>query len=126
ANMIGKIRPDGTVTLQSSQTGRQVDLRVGQRADLLSGRIEEGYRRIAPKREEKADGAGSKPAPESAATAEADRRQRDERERQENLDDAVRALRDAAQARAAASAPQEPGGPAPVPGPMQPPAPGAA
>src|SRR6185295_17512420 len=59
ANMLGKVRPDGTVTLQSPQSGRNVDLRVGQRADLLTGRVDEGYRRIAPKPEEKADSAGT-------------------------------------------------------------------
>ena len=49
ATMVGKVRPDGTVTLQSAQTGRNVPLRVGQRAELLSGRVEEGYRRVGAK-----------------------------------------------------------------------------
>jgi len=122
ARMLGKVRPDGTVTLQSPQTGRRVDLRVGQRAELLSGEVQEVYRR-APALQPEGDIPGIKLAPEPDAAAEADRRQKQERERQENLDDAVRALRDAAQARSASNAPQQPGT-APVPGSMQPAAPG--
>lgn len=114
AGIAGKLAPDGTVRLHSAQTGRSVDIRVGQRAELLSGRVEEGYRRApAPKPEDKGDSAGTKPAPETAAAAETERR-REERERQENLDDAIRAMRDAAQARSAGTAPQEP-----VPAPLQ-------
>jgi len=103
AGMIGSIRPDGTVTVQSPQTGRRVELRVGQRAELLSGRIEEGYRQApASKPEEKSDAAPANSAKEAAA----EERRKLERERQENLDDAYRAMRDAAQARAAEPAPQ--------------------
>ena len=105
AKMLNKVRPDGTVTLQSPQTGRNVNLQVGQRADLLSGQIEEGYRRTTPRPEEKPDSVGSRPVLESGAAGEGERG-KEERERQENLDDAVRAMRDAAQARPAAPAPQ--------------------
>jgi len=126
AKMVGRVRPDGTVVLQSGQTGRNVPLRVGQRADLLSGRVDEGYRRVPPKPEERVDKVGSKPALEAAPSTESEGR-RAERERQENLDDAVRAMRAAAQARSAAPAPQQAGGPVTVfPGPMPSPAPGAA
>lgn len=37
--VIGRIRPDGTVTLEVPRTGAKVDLKVGQRAELQSGRI---------------------------------------------------------------------------------------
>jgi hypothetical protein len=104
ARMVGRVRSDGTVVLQSAQTGRNVPLRVGQRADLLSGRVDEGYRRVAPKAEDK-DVAGLRPAPELAAATEAEHRRKDERERQENVDDAFRAMRDAAQSRPTATPP---------------------
>ena len=112
ARMVGRVRSDGTVVLQSAQTGRNVPLRVGQRADLLSGRVDEGYRRARPAKpdrpdERAGDTAATKPAPETTAAAEADRR-RDERERQENVDDAFRAMRDAAQSRSTATPPPPP------------------
>jgi len=124
AKMVGKIRPDGTVTLQSPQTGRNVDLRVGQRAELLSGRVEEGYRAApARKPEPKGDLGGAKPAPETTAAAEAERK-KEERERQESLDDAIRAMREAT---TSASAPLPPYVPAPLQEtgtpPLRPPAP---
>lgn len=134
AKMVGRVRSDGTVVLQSAQTGRNVPLRVGQRADLLSGRIDEGYRRVAPKAEDK-DVAGLRPAPEPAAATEAEQRRKEERERQENVDDAFRAMRDAAQSRSTATPPPPPApgmaqttpqgivvvpAPVPTPAPVQP------
>src|SRR6185436_2975657 len=77
--------------------------RVGQRAELLSGRIEEGYRQApASKPEEKSDAAPAN----SAKEATAEERRKLERERQENLDDAYRAMRDAAQEKGSATARQ--------------------
>jgi hypothetical protein len=115
SRIVGKVRPDGSVTLQSPHTGKNVELRVGQRAELLSGRVEEGYRHAPAQKPEvkPADPAAAKAV--GTATAEAERKKED-RERQENLDDAVRALKDAAQARAAATATPQP---APVPAPLQ-------
>lgn len=61
--MVSQVRPDGAVSLQVPQSGRSVDLKVGQSVELLSGSIEEGYaRRTTPKPE-------SKPAPKSAKGA---------------------------------------------------------
>jgi hypothetical protein len=102
SRLVGKVRPDGSVTLQSPQTGKNVELRVGQRAELLSGRVEEVYRQ-APARKPELTPAEPAAKPEGAAATEAERR-KEERERQENMDDALRALRDAAQARSAETA----------------------
>ena len=61
--MVSQVRPDGAVSLQVPESGRSVDLKVGQSVELLSGSIEEGYaRRTTPKPE-------SKPAPKSAKGA---------------------------------------------------------
>lgn len=38
----GRIRPDGGVTLQVPETGASINLRVGQRAELHTGRVVEG------------------------------------------------------------------------------------
>lgn len=64
--VVGRVRPNGTVTLQVPQTDRNVDLKVGQSVEILSGTIEEPYsRRItAPK-------PAPKPAPPEAASPEA-------------------------------------------------------
>jgi hypothetical protein len=98
SRIVGKVRPDGSVTLQSPQTGKNVELRVGQRAELLSGRVEEGYRHApAPKPEVKQPdpAAAAKPPADTTAAAEAERK-KEAREQKESLDEAVQALRDAA------------------------------
>ncbi len=67
-SIVGRVRPDGGVSLQHPQTGRSVDLKPGQRVELLSGTIEESYARKPPAAEpESASGAKSaaKPAPEA-------------------------------------------------------------
>ncbi len=108
ARMVGRVRPDGTVTLQSAQTGRNVPLRVGQRADLLSGRVEEGYRQAPRQRPEDKDVAGFEACAGARRGNRGRARRKEERERQENLDDAVRAMRDAAQSRSTATPPPPP------------------
>ncbi len=64
AAIVGRVRPDGSVTLQVPQSGRSVNLKPGQSVELLSGNVEEGYsRRLeAPKPE-------PKPAAKPGATA---------------------------------------------------------
>lgn len=114
ATIVGRVRPDGSVTLQVPQSGRSVILKPGQSVELLSGAVEEGYsRRLeAPRPEPKpaakpaADAKTSKPAaPDSAA-----QREREERESQ-RLEDAIsRALADTASARPGAA--PGPGAPA--------------
>jgi len=52
----GRVRPDGTVTMQSPQSGTNIELKVGQRAELQSGKV--GEARPAP----------PPPKPESAQT----------------------------------------------------------
>jgi hypothetical protein len=43
--VVGRVRPDGSVSLQVPQSGRSVELKPGQSIELLSGAIEEGYSR---------------------------------------------------------------------------------
>ena len=45
AAIVGRIHPDGSIRLQVPQSGRAVDLKPGQRVELLSGEVEEGYTR---------------------------------------------------------------------------------
>ena len=115
AAIVGRVRPDGSVTLQVLQSGRSVSLKPGQSVELLSGAIEEGYSRNpaaepAPK---------SKPAPKAAADGKAARtaapdtagaeRARDERQQQVIEDAVSRALQETASARpGAAPAPPAP------------------
>ena len=65
-----RVRPDGGISLQVPQSGRSVDLKVGQSVELLSGTVEEGYARrlTAPKPEPKP---AAKPEPQSAAKSAA-------------------------------------------------------
>lgn len=112
ANIVGRVRSDGSVTLQVPQTGRSVNLKPGQSVELLSGTIEEAYSRKPPaskpepKPEAKpgADARTVKPAaPEAAKAAERDREEQD----QQRLQDAIRAVQDAAGAKPGAVAPAE-------------------
>jgi hypothetical protein len=103
AAIVGRVRPDGSVTLQVPQSGRSVSLKPGQSVELLTGAVEEGYSRgaEATKPEPKAAAkpatnarTGKPVAPEGAA-----QRERDERESQ-RLEDAIsRALTETASAR---------------------------
>jgi hypothetical protein len=102
AAIVGRVRPDGSVTLQVPQSGRSVSLKPGQSVELLTGAVEEGYSRRteAPKPEPKpaakpvANAGTGKPAPDRAAE-----RAREERESQ-RLEDAIsRALTETASAR---------------------------
>ena len=115
--MVGKVGTDGSVTLQSPQTGRNLRLKVGERAELVSGRIEEGYaRRPAPKPEAKAEAApAAKPVPDVAASATEADRKKEEREQQKKLEDALSEVRDAANARSGVAPPQPSAAPAPPP-----------
>ncbi|MBI1966241.1 MAG: hypothetical protein HYV99_02490 [Betaproteobacteria bacterium] len=109
--MVGRVRPDGGVSLQHPQTGRSVDLKPGQSVELLSGIIEEGGSRrlAAPKPEAKSepkpapDAKSARPAPTDSAKIE-----RDREERQQQLEETVRTLQEAASAKPAATPPPQP------------------
>ena len=112
ANIVGRVRPDGSVTLRVPQSGRSVDLKPGQSVELLSGAVEEAYSRKPPaskpepKPETKpsAEAKTVKPAaPEAAKAAERDREEQD----QQRLQDAIRAVQDAAGAKPGAAPPAE-------------------
>jgi hypothetical protein len=96
--IVGRVRPDGSVTLQVPQSGRSVTLKPGQSVELLGGTVEEGYARHleAPKPEPKpaANAGGAKAAQNNAA-----RREREEREAQRIEDAVARALAETASAR---------------------------
>jgi len=114
AAIVGRVRPDGSVTLQVPQSGRSVILKPGQSVELLSGAVEEANsRKLEASRPEPkpaakpaADAKTAKPAaPDSAA-----QREREERETQ-RLEDAIsRALVETASARPGAA--PSPGAPA--------------
>jgi len=98
AAIVGRVRPDGSVTLQVPQSGRSVRLKPGQSVELLTGAVEEGYPRgieaAKPEAKPAATAGTGKPAPDRAA-----QRDRDERETQ-RLEDAIsRALTETASAR---------------------------
>jgi hypothetical protein len=111
ATIVGRVRPDGSVTLQVPQSGRSVNLKPGQSVELLSGAVEEGYsRRLeAPKPEPKpAATAAAKPAAgtrsaKPAAPDSAAQRERQERETQRLEDTISRALAETASARLGAA-----------------------
>lgn len=85
-SMVNQVRPDGGIALQVPQTGRSVDLKVGQSVELLSGSIEEGYSRraTAPKPEPqpaaKAETGAAAPKPKPERAGERPGRRRDEPE----------------------------------------------
>ncbi|MBI3042469.1 MAG: hypothetical protein HYY78_06555 [Betaproteobacteria bacterium] len=96
--VVGKVSPDGTVTLQVPQSGRSVELKPGQSIELLSGAVEERFaRKPAPEPEPKpaakpaAEAKGAKPA-----SPEPGRAEQDLEEQQRRLEEAVRALQNAA------------------------------
>lgn len=104
AAIVGRVRPDGSVTLQVPQSGRSVILKPGQSVELLTGAVEEGYSRRAvaptskpepkPTAKPAAAGTGKPAAAETSA-----QREREERESQ-RLEDAIsRALVETASAR---------------------------
>ena len=109
SSITGRIRPDGSVTIQGAQSGRSVDLKVGQSAELLSGTVEERYTRsrTAPKPEAKPeDKPATKPGADAgAATAAAPARGKEDRERDERIENAVKAMEAAAAKLPAPAAP---------------------
>ena len=103
AAIVGRVGPDGSVTLQVPQSGRSVTLKPGQSVELLTGSIEEGYARKLDAPKPEAGSAAKPPADtgpaKAAATDNAARREREEREAQ-RLEDAIsRALVETASAR---------------------------
>jgi len=115
ATIVGRVRPDGSVTLQVPQSGRSVILKPGQSVELLSGAVEEGYSRKldVPRPEPKP---AAKPAAKPTANARSDKPAAPDsaaqREREtQRLEDAIsRALAETASARPAAA--PGPGAPA--------------
>ncbi len=112
-SLVGRVAPDGSVTLQVPQSGRSVNLKPGQSIELLSGAVEEGYSRrpieVEPKPAAK-PAAGAKPAAKPAsADRAAEERVRDEREQQRVEEAVSRALQETASAQPGAAP-----GPAPA------------
>jgi hypothetical protein len=115
AAIVGRVRSDGSVTLQVMQSGRSVSLKPGQSVELLSGAVEEGYSRrldVAkpepkPAAKPAADGKAARTAAPDTAGVD---RARDERQQQVIEDAVSRALQETAAARPGA---------APEPAPLQ-------
>lgn len=112
AAIVGRVRPDGSVTLQVPQSGRSVSLKPGQSVELLSGAVEEAYSRRfeATKAEPNpaAKPAANAKSAKSLAPDRAAEREREERESQ-RLEDAIsRALTETASARSGAAPRPEP------------------
>ena len=99
ALVVGRVRPDGGISLQMPQSGRTVNLKPGQSIELLSGAIEESFSRkpvTAPE---------VKPAPKSAteeksaagsASSERVAVERDREEQQRKMAEALRVLQESA------------------------------
>jgi hypothetical protein len=62
----GRVRPDGAVTLRVPETGGSIDLRVGQRAELQTGRVVESRPGSGEKAAPKADTPAKSDAPSKA------------------------------------------------------------
>lgn len=114
AAVVGRVRPDGGISLQMPQSGRSVELKVGQSIELLSGTVEEPYARKPPVTAPEPKPA-AKPAAEAKdakpASPESARAERDREDRQQQLDNSVRSLQEAA-AKAGTAAKPPPEGPA--------------
>lgn len=79
--MSGRVRPDGSVTLEVPQSDRRINLKVGQSVEILSGTVEEQYRQAPvpqPAITPPGPGAAPKPAP-AVPQARRDRDDDDER-----------------------------------------------
>ena len=110
--VVGRVRPDGRITLQLPQSGRSVDLKPGQSIELLSGTIEDGFARKPaapePKPAAKSDAGGKPTGKTASAERSVEERNREERE-QQRVDEAVaRALQEAAAKPGPAPAPERP------------------
>lgn len=102
-SLVGRVRPDGGVSLQVPQSGRSIDLKPGQSVELLSGAVEEAYSRKSIQPEPKPV-AEAKPAAKPASPDRAaEERRREERE-QRRIEEAVsRALQETASAKPGAA-----------------------
>ncbi len=106
-SLVGRVRPDGSVTLQVPQSGRSVNLKPGQSIELLSGAVEEGYSRkpIEPESKPAAKPVtGEKPAAKPAsADRAAEENAREERDHPRVEEAVSRALQETANARPGAA-----------------------
>ena len=106
-SLVGRVRPDGGVSLQVPQSGHSVNLKPGQSIELLSGVIEEAYSRIPIQPESKPAAKPAAEAKPAAKPASPDRgseeRGREEREQQRVEEAVSRALQETASARPGAA-----------------------
>lgn len=62
--IIDRLRPNGALSLQVPQSARNIELKVGQSVDIVSGTIEEPYaRQVTAPQPAGPEGAAGKPAP---------------------------------------------------------------
>jgi len=98
AILIGRVRPDGGISLQVPQSGRSVDLKPGQSVELLSGAVEDGFARKPMPPEPKPSIKPPAPDTTSATPAATPARAGEAlgREEQRKLEEAVRTLQESA------------------------------
>jgi hypothetical protein len=94
--IVGRVRPDGAVTLELPQAGRSVQLKPGQSVEIVSGTVEEGFARRPAQPEAKPE-ADAKPKPAAALGApERAANERELEEQKRKLAEALRTLQEAA------------------------------
>jgi hypothetical protein len=83
---VGPVRSDGALTIQLPQSGRNVELKVGQSMEVLSGTIEEPYARrlTTPKPAAKPAAGATSPASETVKTETAPQRPQRKRDAEED------------------------------------------
>jgi hypothetical protein len=100
AAVVGRVRPDGGVSLQVPQSGRSIELKPGQSVELLSGTIEEAFSRKPEPPEPKP---AVKPGPGAKPERGVDNRTRGEQEQRRAEEAVSRTLHEAAKPGTAAS-----------------------
>jgi hypothetical protein len=98
--IVGSVRQDGSVSLQIPQSGRSVELKPGQRVELLSGAIEESYSRktVQPESKPAANPGDGAKAILPASSESAGNEYSKEDQQKKKMEEAIRALQEAAKA----------------------------
>lgn len=70
--IIRRVRPDGAVTIEVPESSRRVDLKVGQSVEVLSGSVEDGFRRRSTAAADKAADNGNAAKQETGQASSSD------------------------------------------------------
>ena len=71
--VVRRVGPDGAVTLEVPQSNTRVDLKVGQSVEVLSGSVEDSYRKVTPPSQDKPAAAGPTSKVETPKASEGER-----------------------------------------------------